>query len=58
MEVSHIDYVLAFFSDDWNISSVLARDDADELIVCRTNSVLERFNRELNHSFVRSSPND
>ena len=32
--IFHIDYVLAFFSDDWNISSDLARDDADELIVC------------------------
>ena len=38
--IFHIDYVLAFFSDDWNISSDLARDDADELIVCRTNGAL------------------
>ena len=54
--IFHIDYVLAFFSDDWNISSDLARDDADELIVCRTNGALEHFNRELNHSFPYAHP--
>eukprot|EP01035_Chromulina_nebulosa_P038113 gene38113-51472_t len=30
--------------------------DADELIVCRTNGALERFNRELNHSFPNPHP--
>jgi hypothetical protein len=56
--ILHVDHVFwACFSVDWNISSVLARDDADEFKVCRINGALERFNRELYHnSFLNAHP--
>ena len=36
----------SIFSDDGNISSVLVREDREELLICRTNGALERFNRD------------
>ena len=46
----------SIFSDDWNISSVLDREDREELLICRTNGALECFNRELNHAFPNAHP--
>eukprot|EP01036_Dinobryon_divergens_P047267 gene47267-63348_t len=49
-------WCIRYKTDDWNISSVLAQEDADELLICRTNGALERFNRELNHTFPNAHP--
>ena len=35
---------------------MLVPDDREELLICRTNGALERFNRELNHAFPNACP--
>ena len=45
-----------FVAEDWNISSLIDRPDREELLICRTNGALERFNRELNQAFPHSHP--
>ena len=64
--VSHFDAFWRYFMQtwckkyvvsDWNISEILKKPDAQDIIVNKTNNGLERLNRELNSLFPNPHPN-